>query len=127
MPRSILLEHTAAPDDPAGRHFDLLLENGASCRTWRLTDMPQPGGPAVAAVELPAHRLAWLDTVEADVSGNRGHVRRVDAGTFTPLFLDTDSLGTATRLVLALDGQRVSGRLRLQAVADGWAASLNEV
>lgn len=127
MPRFALLEHTGAPDDPAGQHFDLFLEDGAACRTWRLLELPQLGGPAVMALALPAHRLAWLDTVAADVSGNRGHVRRVDAGTFTPLFIDTDSLGTAARLVLALDGQQVSGRLRLQAVADGWAASLYEV
>ena len=76
MPRFAILEHVGAPDDPAGWHLDLLLENGPACRTWRLMAMPEPGGPAMAAVELPAHRLAWLETIEADVSGGRGRVRR---------------------------------------------------
>jgi len=122
MPRFAILEHTGAPDDPAGRHLDLLLENGLSCRTWRLLEMPHPGGSAVAALELPPHRLAWLDTIEADVSGGRGHARRVDAGTFEPLALDADSLSAATVLVLQLAGVRFGGRLRLESIADGWSA-----
>ncbi|MEI6241717.1 MAG: hypothetical protein WCR51_15130 [Planctomycetia bacterium] len=124
MPRFAILEHTGAPDDPAGRHFDLLLEHGAACRTWRLLKLPQPGGPAVAALELPPHRLAWLDTIEADVSGGRGHARRVDAGTFEPLSLDADSLSAATVLVLQVTGGRFAGRLRLESIADGWSAML---
>jgi len=28
MPRFAILEHTGAPDDPSGRHFDLLIEAG---------------------------------------------------------------------------------------------------
>ena len=40
MPRYALLRHTGAPDDPGGCHFDLLLEDGATCRTWRLADVP---------------------------------------------------------------------------------------
>ncbi|NCZ97448.1 hypothetical protein EBZ02_09955, partial [bacterium] len=119
-------EHTGAPDDPAGRHFDLLLEQGAACRTWRLIDLPQPGGPAVAALELPPHRLAWLDTVAADVSGGRGHARRVAAGTFEPLSLDADSLSAATVLVLKLVGEPISGRLRLESIAAGWRAILTD-
>jgi len=124
MPRFVLLEHTGAPDDPAGRHFDLLLENGSDCRTWRLTDLPQPNGPAVAALELPAHRLEWLTTLAADVSGGRGHARRVAAGTFEPLMLDAESLSAATLLVLRLTGDTLSGRLRLATRAAGWSAIL---
>ena len=44
MPRFALLEHTGAPDDPGGRHFDLLLEAGEACRTWRLLEIPQADG-----------------------------------------------------------------------------------
>ncbi len=122
MPRFALLEHTDAPDDPAGRHFDLLLEAGEACRTWRLFDVPQAGGPAVAALELPPHRLVWLDRVEGAVSGGRGFARRVDAGTFEPLALDADSVAAATVLVLQLAGVRFGGRLRLESIADGWSA-----
>lgn len=125
MPRFVLLEHVGHPDDAGGRHFDLLLEDGPACRTWKLFDLPQPGGEAVAALELPRHRLAWLDTLEADVSGNRGVARRLDAGTFEPAAIDADSLAEAASLVLELSGARLAGRLRLEAVGDGWAVRLH--
>ena len=81
MPRFAVLEHTAAPDDAAGRHFDLLLEAGPACRTWRLLTLPEHGGEAVAALELPPHRLVWLEQPAGEVSGGRGFARRVDGGT----------------------------------------------
>ncbi len=84
MPRFIILEHTGAPDDPAGRHYDLLLEDGESCRTWRLAALPEVGGPAVETTELAPHRLAWLDHEVGEVSGGRGFARRIDAGTYEP-------------------------------------------
>jgi hypothetical protein len=124
MPRFALLEHTGAPDDPAGRHFDLLLEDGAACRTWRLLSMPQAGDPAVAALELPPHRLAWLDIRESEVSGGRGHARRVDAGEYEVLAADAATPGAATSLVLRVQGERLKGRLRLEQVAAGWAVGL---
>lgn len=124
MPRFAMLEHVGAPDDPAGRHFDLLLEDGAACRTWRLIAMPQSGGEPVAALELPRHRLAWLDILAGEVSGGRGHARRVDAGTFEPVVLDADAVADATRLVLRVDGDRLAGRLRLESVGDGWGIRL---
>ncbi|MFM8379279.1 MAG: hypothetical protein ACKOB1_08135 [Planctomycetia bacterium] len=123
MPRFAILEHTGAPDDPAGRHFDLLIETGASCRTWRLVTLPEPGGPPVAAVELPPHRLAWLDHEAGEVSGGRGFARRVDAGTCKPRDLESHGLGTAPVLVLEMAGLRGAGRLRLERTADGWAAT----
>lgn len=126
MPRFALLEHTGAPDDPAGRHFDLLLEDGAACRTWRLLDVPQPGGPAVAALELPPHRLAWLDTLEGKVSGGRGHARRIDAGDYEVASIDGAEIAAATTLVLRVAGPLLAGRLRLEQVAEGWAVSLSK-
>ncbi|MFN5757202.1 MAG: hypothetical protein ACK54F_09800 [Planctomycetia bacterium] len=124
MPRFALLEHTGAPDDPAGRHFDLLLEDVVACRTWRLLAIPQPGGPAVAALELPPHRLAWLDILEGEVSGGRGHARRVAAGEYAVLAADAATTGAATSLVVRVQGGRFSGRLRLEQVAEGWAVGL---
>ena len=85
MPRFILLEHTGAPDDPTGRHYDLLLEEGDACRTWRLAEVPAVNGASTEAVAIPPHRLAWLDHLEGPVSGNRGHARRVDAGRYQPV------------------------------------------
>jgi hypothetical protein len=124
MPRFALLEHTGAPDDPAGRHYDLLLEDGAACRTWRLLAIPQLGGPVVAALELPPHRLAWLDILAGEVSGGRGHARRVAAGEYDVLAADAATPGAATSLVVRVRGDRFSGRLRLEQVAEGWAVSL---
>ncbi len=78
--RYALLEHLGAPDDPDGCHLDLLLEDGDSCRTWRLAAIPRLNGPAVMATPLPPHRLVWLEREAASVSGNRGWARRVVAG-----------------------------------------------
>jgi len=88
MPRYILLEHRGAPDDPAGLHYDLLVEDGDACRTWRLDSLPPVGGGEVRAVEIARHRLAWLDAVEEDVSGGRGRVQRIAAGTCSPVEAD---------------------------------------
>ena len=83
LPRYALLRHTGAPDDPSGCHFDLLLEDGDSCRTWRLATVPQLNGAAQAAVALPAHRKVWLEPRSAAVSGNRGWAERIHAGSFS--------------------------------------------
>ena len=81
MPRFALLEHTGAPDDPTGRHVDLLVEDGDHCRTWRLSDVPLTNGPSVTAVEIAPPRKAWLDHLDGPVSGGRGRARRIDSGT----------------------------------------------
>ncbi len=78
--RYALLEHLGAPDDPGGCHLDLLLEDGDSCRSWRLEAIPRLNGPAVRATPLPPHRLVWLERESASISGNRGWARRVVAG-----------------------------------------------
>ena len=122
--RFAILEHTGAPDDPAGRHFDLLLEAGTACRTWRLMALPKHGGDAVAAIELPPHRIVWLERLEGEVSGGRGFARRIDAGVYQVLASDTAELSAASELVLAMTGGVCAGRLRLEAVGNGWAVAL---
>ena len=126
MPRFALLEHTGAPDDPAGRHFDLLLESGADCRTWRLAAVPEPGGPPVAAVAIAPHRRAWLDHEAGPVSGGRGFARRVDAGVFSSASAVGDPSGSAEPIELDIRGTLLAGRLTLAPVADGWAVRLGE-
>ena len=79
--RYVLLEHFGAPDDPGGCHLDLLLEDGESCRSWRLDAIPLLNGPAIRATALPPHRLIWLERESATVSGGRGWARRVVGGT----------------------------------------------
>jgi hypothetical protein len=124
MPRFAILEHTGAPDDPAGIHYDLLLETGAGCRTWRLAELPRPDGPPVPAEELPVHRLAWLDHEAGAVSGGRGFARRIDAGRYEsgpPATLDP---GPGGAVDVTLAGARVVGRLVLHAHDGGWTATL---
>lgn len=109
MPRFVLLEHVGHPDDPAGVHYDLLLEEEESCRTWRLAAIPEAGGEAVAATPLPPHRLDWLETRAATVSGGRGFVRQLDAGDY-----ETDDRRPAPApagATIRLAGTRLRGRM----------------
>jgi hypothetical protein len=124
MPRFAILEHTGAPDDPAGIHYDLLLEAGAGCRTWRLAELPQPHGQPVVAVELPVHRLAWLDHESGAVSGGRGFARRIDAGTYASAPSTAVAPGPGGTVAVTLHGARVVGLLMLCRHADGWTAAL---
>ena len=80
--RYSLLRHTDAPDDPSGCHYDLLLEDGESCRSWRLPDSPALNGPTQEATLLPPHRRVWLGPRSAAVSGDRGWAERVMAGRY---------------------------------------------
>ena len=77
-----MLRHTGSPDDYRGIHFDLLLEDQKLCRTWRLSDIPLLDGPSVESVQIAPHNLAWLDTKEKVVSGNRGVATRIKNGIF---------------------------------------------
>lgn len=93
--RFVLLAH----DWPAP-HFDLLVEDGAACRTWRLEHLPSSTN-SVAVEPLPPHRLHYL-TYEGPVSGGRGAVTRVDAGTAS-LHV------TGSGISLELRGEQISG------------------
>ena len=105
----VLLEHIGHPDDPAGKHFDLLLEQAKACETWRLAEIPVAEGPSVAASQLPDHRLAWLHKVEGEVSGGRGFARRVDGGSYKSI---ATSFAGEVRAFL-LSGTTLSGVLRM--------------
>ena len=124
MPRFAILEHTGAPDDPAGRHYDLLLETGEICRTWRLAELPLPGGPPVPAVELPPHRLAWLDHESGEVSGGRGFARRIAAGEYDVTSSDAANVMVATRFAILItrgvDQTMAPMQLVLTSLAGAW-------
>jgi hypothetical protein len=75
MPRFVILEH-----DHPHLHWDLMLEDGDTLRTWRLSDLPR-SGVWVDAEEIAPHRLAYLD-YEGEVSGGRGTVKRWERGIF---------------------------------------------
>ena len=74
--RFVVLHHTGLGEP----HYDLMLEpeQGANALlSWRIPAWPlQEGAPLT---RLPSHRRAYLD-YEGPVSGGRGHVQRVAAG-----------------------------------------------
>ena len=125
MPRFILLEHAGAPDDPAGRHFDLLLEVGGACRTWRLAEIPSPAGPAVAAVAIAPHRLAWLDHLAGEVSGGRGFARRIDGGTYEPALEPSAEGAPRERIHVRLVGDTSTRSFLLAHGTEGWTAQID--
>ncbi len=89
MPRRfVILEH-----DHPFLHWDLLLEEEYSARTWRLLRKPCLGEP-IAAERLPDHRLIYLG-YEGVVSGDRGSVKRFLSGTYEPMFDQTDVFSIA--------------------------------
>jgi hypothetical protein len=124
MPRFAILEHIGAPDDPAGRHHDLLLEAGDACRTWRLAEMPVADGPPVTAIELPPHRLAWLDHEAGEVSGGRGFARRIAAGAYEPTPSGSRAAPPAVTIDVMLESDRAISRLVLTDHSDHWIARL---
>lgn len=101
MPRFVILEH-----DHPSLHWDFMLEVGDVLRTWRLAEPPSPG-VVVAAEPSFDHRPFYLD-YEGPVSGNRGNVKRWDAGTYR---LERE---TPERLLLHLEGEKVLGPVVLE-------------
>lgn len=104
MPRFVVLEH----DHPTP-HWDLMLQQGEVLRTWRLASPPAPGEPIPATASFD-HRLLYLD-YEGPVSGNRGTVRRWEAGTYTGELKEVP-VGGEVRLHLC--GGHLQGPAQLQ-------------
>jgi hypothetical protein len=73
--RYVVLRH----DGISEPHFDVMIEAapGGALHTWRVPSWPPRGGEVFE--RLPDHRRDYLD-YEGPVSGNRGTVRRVEAG-----------------------------------------------
>jgi hypothetical protein len=106
--RYVILQH-----DWLGIHYDLMFEVGSALRTWRLDQPPQRGQP-LNAVRSFDHRLLYLD-YEGPVSGDRGHVKRWDAGTYE------GDLDAPNPLRLRLRGNRWQGIIELRPVqGDQW-------
>ena len=97
-----------------GVHWDLMVEDGDSLRTWAI-DAPIEDGIDLSARALAAHRRVYLD-YEGPVSGDRGEVRRWDAGRAT-VEVWTDSL---VRLRLA--GDQLLGVIEFRAEGGTTAA-----
>ena len=101
MPRFVILLHELPPGHQRATHWDFMLEDGETLKTWALEEELQPGGEACAQ-QLADHRLDYLE-YEGPISGGRGRVSRWDEGDFQ--WIEK----TDTRLSVLLDGQRHSG------------------
>jgi hypothetical protein len=78
----VILRH----EQTDGTHWDLMLDLGEALATWQLKRDPaslvNPAAmAAIPALRIADHRRAYLE-YEGPVSGNRGHVTRVDSGTY---------------------------------------------
>jgi hypothetical protein len=95
-----------------------MIEVGATLQTWALGELPSgwrdmndsalsfSASNSVDAERLADHRLTYLD-YEGPVSGDRGSVRRLDAGTFCEL---------PEPMSFSLTGQVICGRVDLQPI-----------
>ncbi len=106
MPRFVILLHETPPGYARATHFDLMLEHQEALRTWAVNAWP-PTGRSAMAERLADHRLAYLD-YEGALSGERGMVRRIDAGVFELIAVD------AQKIVVQLHGIATVGRLVIE-------------
>jgi hypothetical protein len=109
MPRFVVLEHSWN-----GLHWDLMLEDGRTLRTWAVDARIEPGCE-ITARPLADHRLHYLD-YEGPISGDRGEVRRWDEGVYESI--DWTPSGVQIRLW----GARLRGKLTLRCNDSGSVA-----
>jgi len=110
MPRYVILYHEVPPGRERASHWDLMLEQNGTLRTWALSE--RPGSATVIAAEaLPDHRIDYLD-YEGPVSNDRGHVARWDAGEYQLLEETSD------RLRWNFAGEKLNGPAELARAPD---------
>ena len=120
MPRFVILHHsTENSEHPRSSHWDLMFDDPAAddqsaLRTWAL-EKPPSAGQLIQATPLPAHRRHYLD-YEGPISGNRGTVRRWDAGEYECL----EHKANSWRFHLV--GRRVVADLCLRQEQGDWTA-----
>ena len=109
--RFVILHHTTG----SGEHWDLLLEHGDVLLAWQLLSEPAgPASPPIPARRIADHRKLYLD-YEGPISGDRGHVTRIDAG-----MVEIEKF-TGEECVVTLHGKRLSGRFALLRDGDVWS------
>ena len=105
MSRYVILHHELPSEHPRESHWDLMLEDGATLRTWALAEAPVLNR-MIAAEPLPNHRAMYLD-YEGPIEGDRGQVTRWDHGEFEWRTRSTD------RVDVVLRGERLTARVTL--------------
>jgi hypothetical protein len=100
------------------RHYDLMLEQAEGLATWQVAQDPAalPAGARLPARRLPDHRRAYL-TYEGPVSGGRGSVQRIHAGSCK--FLHAED----TRLRFRLEAPTCEGTFELTKQDEGGGGS----
>jgi hypothetical protein len=121
MPRFVLLYHEFPAGHPRPSHVDLMLEGEGILRTWAIAKLPyswevvaraagelsSAESDMVVTEQLADHRLDFL-TYEGPVSDHRGHVARLDTGTFETI------RESPHEWIVELAGTHVRGQLTLQ-------------
>tara|TARA_B100000427_G_C15052172_1_gene396089 strand:+ start:160 stop:522 length:363 start_codon:yes stop_codon:yes gene_type:complete len=110
MDRWSLLEHSVSNSLCSEVHYDLLIENGSDCLTWKIYEIPKLNGSLVEIKNQPNHRLVWLTTNSKKLSKERGYVRRIDFGKY--LILENNL--TESNFSLQLNGKLIVGIFRKQ-------------
>ena len=105
MNRWTLLKHERINNEILDVHYDFLLENGEDCKTWKLLVLPIIDGPSVEIFKHSNHRLVWLTIESKLLSHNRGFVKSIDNGIFTPHEVDLDS----NNFSVILKGKSIKG------------------
>jgi hypothetical protein len=105
----VILRHDLADQT----HWDLMLDLGEALATWQLKRDPATladpaAGEAIPALRIADHRRAYLE-YEGPVSNHRGHVTRVDSGTYE--VIDHSPCGWIVRL----NGTLLAGDFKLSA------------
>ena len=96
----VILHHQS----PTGDHWDVMLEIDSALMTWSIPPQCQSGlSFTCPVIRLPDHRKHYLD-YEGAVTGNRGVVFRINAGTYEQLSPETFILhGTNFSGTLTID------------------------
>lgn len=106
LPQFVLLRHTRTTDV----HWDLGLDVGEVLVTWQIHENPERlmrSPAALPARRIHDHRRIYLE-YEGAISGGRGHVTRVDRGSWQSLEQ------SATRWRIRLMGQILEGVFMLE-------------
>tara|TARA_Y100000589_G_scaffold289547_1_gene291713 strand:- start:37 stop:402 length:366 start_codon:yes stop_codon:yes gene_type:complete len=111
MNRWTLLKHEIIKNEILDFHYDLLLENGQNCKTWKLLILPILDGPSVEIFKHSNHRLIWLSVENKLLTKNRGYVKRVDHGIFEPIEIDIDR----NNFSIILKGKSLKGLFKKKA------------
>jgi hypothetical protein len=118
--RFVLLRHEVASSEPGATHWDLMIDDGSSLRTWRLNRCPTTN-EILEAEPIADHRRAYLE-FQGELSGDRGRVVRIDSGWILA------SAWTPDRIRGWLDGQLLRGLVYLTRLdsRNSWSFEIRE-